>query len=547
MEDQEKTKERLVGELAKARRRIAELEASEMSLRDTEAQLQRRVEEIALLNRVTTLTALAKDMTEALQRVCAELARFLQVSQSGFAILKPGHVAAEVIADYRPQGSSSAIGFIIPVADNPSMAHILEHKVPLAIVDAQTDPLLMPVHDIMRQRNVQSILLVPVLSGGEVIGTLGFDAFQRREFDRADIELIQHVANQMGQILMREQVEETLHEVEERYRRLVESSDDLIFSVDRAGVFRTAGGMRLREFGLRPADVVGKSLDDLFGEEAELYHKRHQQVFDSGEILTYEHAFEFAGITKTDLTTIYPIRDESGTVEMVGVICRDITERVRMEGRIKASLREKEVLLRELHHRTTNNMQVISAMLALQASHTKDERIVRVFQETENRIRSMALVHQKLLQSADLSSIDLKEYVSDLVNFLVASYGMRSDRISLILDVDSIPVLIDIAVPCGLILNELISNALKHAFPGDMKGEIRVRIGKTETGEMELQVSDDGVGVPQGFDFKSSDTLGLQNVFAIGQHQLQGEVVFEVQDGITCRIRFKDTLYSRRV
>ncbi|MEE8389852.1 MAG: histidine kinase dimerization/phosphoacceptor domain -containing protein [Anaerolineae bacterium] len=233
--------------------------------------------------------------------------------------------------------------------------------------------------------------------------------------------------------------------------------------------------------------------------------------------------------------------------ERTAELQREIIERKRAEEQIKASLLEKEVLLQELYHRTKNNMQVISSMLALQAAYTQDERVIRIFQDTENRIRAMALVHQKLVQSADLSSIDLSEYIRDLVDLLRASHGVYLDRIDVVLDVESISVLMDIAVPCGLMLNELISNSFEHAFAKDVRGEIRIRFHRAKTGEIELEVSDNGVGVPEGFDFRNSDTLGLQSVFAIGEHQLGGKVTFESCDGITCQIRFKDTLYSRRV
>ena len=127
------------------------------------------------------------------------------------------------------------------------------------------------------------------------------------------------------------------------------------------------------------------------------------------------------------------------------------------------------------------------------------------------------------------------------------SYRAQSDRISLVLNMDSVFVLIDTAIPCGLLLNELISNALKYAFPGDRKGEVGLRLHQAEDGAITLQISDDGVGVPESFDFRKSDTLGLQTVFGIVEHQLQGEIMVTKGQGITWQIRFRDDLYSPRV
>ena len=155
-------------------------------------------------------------------------------------------------------------------------------------------------------------------------------------------------------VTKRKRAEKALQESEEHYRRLVESSDALIFSVDRAGIFRTGGGERLREFGLKPEDLVGRSLDDIFPtEEARRYREQHQQVFESGVATTYEHTFKSAGVTTSDLTTIYPIKDERGTVELVGVICRDITERVQAQ----QALQEYSERLEEMVEQRTQELR----------------------------------------------------------------------------------------------------------------------------------------------------------------------------------------------
>jgi len=191
-----------------------------------EAEIQRRLQEITLLYRVSTRIASAADISGALQAVCAELAQFLGVPQAGFASLNAEQTAAEVIADYHPPGSSGALGAVIPVPDNPSMTHIIAHRVPLLVRDAQTDPRLSPVHDLMHERNVRSILIVPVIAEGVIIGTLGFDAFESHDFSVNDVDLIQHVANQAGQLLMRKRAESELerraHEIAVLYRTSLE-------------------------------------------------------------------------------------------------------------------------------------------------------------------------------------------------------------------------------------------------------------------------------------------------------------------------------------
>ncbi len=205
------------------------------------------------------------------------------------------------------------------------------------------------------------------------------------------------------------------------------------------------------------------------------------------------------------------------------------------------------MLLRELYHRTKNNMQVIRSMLVLQAASLKTPEVDKLVRDAERRIRTMSLAHHKLYQSQDLSRIRLDEYLTELVHLLKQSYPRSSEKIRLTLEMQPVTVLIDTALPCGLILNELLSNALQHAFPGDRQGTIQIRLFRAETGAIELHVADNGVGAPQGFDFRAQRTLGLQTIFNISEHQLKGAIVIETQDGVAARLSFTDNLYTARV
>lgn len=206
-------------------------------------------------------------------------------------------------------------------------------------------------------------------------------------------------------------------------------------------------------------------------------------------------------------------------------------ERKRTNEQLKASLREKEVLLKEIHHRVKNNMQVISSMLNLQSGCVGNPEVVAVLKDSQNRVRSMALIHEKLYQSRDLSRIDFADYLRKLTDDLFRSYGVSPERIALVTHAEGVSLGIDAAIPCGLIVNELVSNCLKHAFPAGRKGEVRVAL-VPKNGMYELMVRDNGVGFPKGVDFRNTESLGLQLVTTLTD-QLEGTIEMNSNGGGT--------------
>jgi PAS domain S-box-containing protein len=348
-------------------------------------------------------------------------------------------------------------------------------------------------------------------------------------------------------ITERVQAEDELRQSEARWRSLTETSPDHILTLD------TDLNIQFANFaspGLTVQELIGTPLYTFVEKERQDEIKAILQgVLRTGQDDSYETIYHAPdGSTMHYESRVTPRRlPENGKIIGLTLSARDITARVRAEEQVKASLKEKEVLLRELYHRTKNNMQVISSMLALQALHVQDERVLSIFRDVENRIQSMALVHQKLYQSQNLSRIDLQEYIIDLVGLLMQSYKVPQDKIALAVDIESALVLIDTAIPCGLVLNELLSNVFKHAFPGDRAGEIKLCLHRTQDGALALQVSDNGVGFPEGLDLRKSDTLGLQTVFGIAERQLQGKVAVETERGVTWHIKFREDFYSPRI
>jgi two-component sensor histidine kinase len=223
----------------------------------------------------------------------------------------------------------------------------------------------------------------------------------------------------------------------------------------------------------------------------------------------------------------------------------EIAERKRAEEQIKASLGEKEVLLKEIHHRVKNNLQVVSSMLQLQSRNIKDKETVEMFQESRNRVRSMALVHERLYQSRDLAMVDFAKYIQSLTSYLCRSYGVNTNVIQLKTNLHDVFLGVDTAIPCGLILNELVSNSLKHAFPEGREGEIRIELRSDGNDKFTLMVSDNGIGLLEDLDFRNTESLGLQLVNTL-VNQLEGTIELDRRGGTTFKITFAEMKYEER-
>jgi PAS domain S-box-containing protein len=300
-------------------------------------------------------------------------------------------------------------------------------------------------------------------------------------------------------------------------------------------------------FGYWKNEVVGEKLAILHLPEdldrlAEIHRKmKRQEVEYSGEItLVRKGGEQFPA-----LLTEYPLKDETGSVRAALTVCIDITVLKRAEAQIRASLLEKEILLREVHHRVKNNMQVVSALLVLQSKKTKDRKILEMFRDSEHRIKTMALIHEKLYQSRSFGTIDLAEYLTRLIQYLFRSYEELSAGVTLDMDVRDVSLDLDTALPVSLIINELVSNSLKYAFPGGKGGKICIRARGEEGQGFVLEIRDSGVGLPRGFDLGKAETLGLHLVRGLAVDQLGGSIEQGTGKGTSFIIRVPEMKKQR--
>ena len=341
-------------------------------------------------------------------------------------------------------------------------------------------------------------------------------------------------------ITFHKKVDMALRESEEKFRTMVENSLQGIFIIQ---------DFRIVYANYALAHITGYSLKELLSlpweKMQEIVHPEDQEMVWgrmadrlAGKDVPSRYVFR---ALRKDGTNSW-IEMLSGRIEFKGkpavqgaVI--DITDRQQAEAKIKASLEEKEVMLREIHHRVKNNMQIILSLLRIQSHGVKDKVTQDMFKQSQNRIRSMALIHEALYKSKDLARIDIADYISRMSTHLLTIYRQDLGDVEIIQEAKGIFLDINRAIPCGLVISELLSNCLKHAFPGKRGGKITIRMTKDKKGAFSLVVKDDGIGLPEGLDYRETETLGLQLVTDLVQ-QLKGSILLKKTLGTEFIINF---------
>jgi PAS domain S-box-containing protein len=332
--------------------------------------------------------------------------------------------------------------------------------------------------------------------------------------------------------------EQALRESEERFKSILENVVEMFFITDGSLNVIYASPRCMEIYGYSSEAMTARPmqwLESIHPEDKGAVARRAAEEVSKGMRAVLEYRiFRKDGLVRWIRSVSNPILGADGRLQRVYGTVTDITE---FES-LRSSLNEKEVLLKEIHHRVKNNLQIVISLMRLESRAFSEERVRAALKDLETRIRAMALVHEHLYHSSDLAKIGFKDYLKGLCEELFRTYGADGGKIRLEIDAEAVALDIERAIPCGLIINELLTNVIKYAFPGDRKGVLRVAIRNTSANEVEIVVSDDGIGIPETLDIRNAKTLGLQLVTTLAENQLKGRIELERAGGTRFGIRF---------
>ncbi len=307
----------------------------------------------------------------------------------------------------------------------------------------------------------------------------------------------------------------TRKKLDERFRQVVESTPNAIVMINASGRIEMVNAQTERLFGYPREELLDRDIEILVPARFRTNHPGHRHSFFGAPrsrpmgVGRDLYALRKDGTEFPVEIGLNPIETDSGAMVLSAIV--DISDRKNRELRLQETLKEKEVLLAEIHHRVKNNLQIVQSLLDLQSSGVRDPQALEMLKESRNRINSMALIHQILYESKDFARVDFDHVLKRLVPTLVSTYG-GAPRVSVAMDTEELPLPLNAAIPAGLIVNELVSNALKHAFAGRPRGEIAVTLRRSGAGAFRLSVGDDGIGFDDGFDIAAAPSLGLKLV-----------------------------------
>jgi len=336
--------------------------------------------------------------------------------------------------------------------------------------------------------------------------------------------------------------EERLRKSEELYQSLAETSQDLIYVINAKDRIEYVNSYAAAALGKGYDEIINQDLHTIFPAGTNISQCGYlQRIFTTGRPERHESEVSFPEGPRWFDHVLNPLKNPDGTVRAVMCISRDITGLKETEKALKTLLEAKDALLREIHHRVKNNMQVVIGLLHFQASTVASPEIARIVLDTETRIRSMVLIHERLYKSDDFINVSLETYLKDLVNSLIHAYGTKT-YINVEYSIDRIQIDQSTLLHLGLLITEVISNSIRHAFPGRSVGTISISFHRQNNNCLVLSIHDDGIGIPESCMSGKASTVGLALIYLLGQDQLDGKILIERNRGTTFTFTFHYSL-----
>lgn len=500
---------------------VTDRRQAEEALQASRKLLARELEDAKQLQRISSV--LVEDGNgEGLYEVILDASMAILGADCGsLQLLEPdgGKLRLLVSRNFHPE--SAAFWKEVSVTNGTSCGSALQCGERMIVPDVQHSKIIGQ-NDLEQyiKSGIMAVQSTPLVTRhGKIIGMVSTHWCEVHTPDERELRLLDVVARQAADFFERRHAQEALRDSDERFRLLVENVQEYaLFQADKDGVVTSWNPGAERLFGYTSAEMLGRDMSCLLPVEERdsgVLQREIEQVLSGN---SQQHA---RWLMRQDGSQFWaqwvtePVRDERGEVRGVAKVLRDETERQRGEEVIRASLIEKEELLKEVHHRVKNNLQVITSLINLQGRQVEDERVLALFDETRNRVYSIAAIHELIYRSASFAEIDMTEYARQLVPNLLRFYGAEQ-RIGVSIEGDGTTLELERAVPFGLLLNELASNVCKHAFPQEATGDLRIRIA-SEDSHATLEVADTGVGLPAGFDYRRSGSLGLELVHSLAR------------------------------
>lgn len=513
-----------------------------------EKELRFRVDFEKLITNISTdfINIAAREIDNGINKALEEIGKFTNVDRSYVFLLTENSTIINNTHQWCAEGIPSRIDELkdIYAEDLTLLIERLDSGETLQLQDISELVLQeMLSKQILITKELKSLIIFPIACSGYLIGFLGFESFKTTTWMENNIFLLKIVAEILGNVLGRKRVEEALMISKQRYGRAINAGKVGVWewNIQTNEVYIDSNLKAM--LGYKDEEIANQ-----FNEWLRLVHsddidlvKAEINAYLEELIPKYEIEHKMAhknGDTYSFLTRATVVRDEQGIPTFMAGSSTDITVRKQVENKLKNSLKEKEVLLEEIHHRVKNNLQIISSLLRLQCGYIKDKQALEIFHDSRNRLRAMALIHENLYQTNDLAKIDFSDYIRKLKKNLILCY--QTNHIDIKTNIENIFLKIDTAIPCGLIINELISNSMKHAFTDIDKGEIYVEFISLQKGKYSLSVTDNGVGVPENIDLLKKQSLGLELVWNLVE-QLEGTIVYQSKLGTSFRITFAES------